>query len=132
MTIVSFCVDLELFVQQVLDAELHAQAIRREERVDEVERVERLLVGIGRAVAAGEEQPLAERVVRDRERVRAVVGVEPELQIGDVLGVLRHRPHVVRDVEADVADRELGVAERDVAREEERLEESRPERRRGP
>jgi hypothetical protein len=37
--------------------------------------------------------------------VRAVVGVEAELEVRHVLGVLRHGPHVVRDVEADVADR---------------------------
>ena len=51
-------VDLELLVQQVLEAELQAHTVRRIERVDEVQRVERLLIGVGRAVTAGKKQPV--------------------------------------------------------------------------
>src|SRR5690606_13712917 len=125
----SALLNLELLVEQVLNAEFHAQSVRRIEGVNEVQGVERLLVSVRRAVAPCEEQALTERVVRNRERVRAIIRIEAELQVRHVLRMLRHGPHEVRHVEAHVANLELRITDGHVTREEEGLEEAHAERR---
>src|SRR5690606_35552893 len=47
----SALLNLELLVEQVLNAEFHAQSVRRIEGVNEVQGVDRLLVSVRRAVA---------------------------------------------------------------------------------
>src|SRR5690606_16000924 len=108
-----------LLVEEVVELDLELEPVAREVFVDDAKRIERLLESVLIAAGAGIEDALAERVVVQIRAVPAVRGVIAERRVRDPFRMSGEPARPVREIGREPrTERELGIADRQVPREE--------------